>query len=59
MKMHPLKGIFEKYGITVSMQKKLIKDGKLSVVKVGNKNFITEKEIERFIEENTIKATNV
>ena len=59
MKMHSLKGINDKYGITVSMLKKMIQTGQITVVKVGSKNFIKECDIESYIDSNTKVATNV
>ena len=58
MKMYSLKGINERYGITISMLKKLISNGKLTVVKIGNKNFVKESDIENYINVNTTEATN-
>jgi predicted site-specific integrase-resolvase len=59
MKLYPLKGVHEEYGISISMLKKLIIQGKLTVVKVGAKNFIKEQDIEDYIDRNTKEATNV
>ena len=59
MKMYSLKGVNEKYGITVSMLKKLIANGKITVVKIGAKNFIKEQDIEKYIDDNTREATHV
>ena len=56
MKMYSLKGVHDKYGITVSMLKKLIANGKITRVKIGAKNFIREDDIEAYIEKNTYRA---
>ena len=56
MKLHSLKGIAEKYGISVPMLKKLIQDNQLTRVKVGAKNFISENVIEAYIKLNTVEA---
>ncbi len=59
MKLYSLKGINETYGITISMLKKLISTDKITVVKIGNKNFIKESDIEDYIERNTRTASDV
>ncbi len=59
MKLYSLKGINEEYGITISMLKKLIATHKLTVVKIGNKNFIKESDIEDYIHKNTKEASDV
>ena len=58
MKMYSLKQIHEKYGITVSMLKKLIQNKQITVVKIGAKNFIKEIDIEAYIDGNTRVAVN-
>ena len=58
MKMYSLRGINDRYGITISMLKKLIANKQISVTKIGAKNFIKEEDIERYIEDRTIKAEN-
>ncbi len=57
MKLNSLKGTFEKYGISVPMLHKLIQHNQITRVKVGNKNFISEDVIEKYIADNTIQAT--
>ena len=59
MKLHSLKGIYEIYGISVPMLKKLVYAKQIEVVKVGSKNFIDEDTIEQYIKDNTVKAKNV
>ena len=54
--MHSIKGINEKYGISIPMLKKLVSNKMVTVVKVGTKNFIKESDIEKYIEDNTVKA---
>lgn len=56
MKLHSLKDIADKYGITVAMLKKLIQHNQITRVKVGNKNFISEDVMEEYIASNTIPA---
>ena len=58
MKMYSLRGVHEKYGITVSMLKKLIANKEITRVKIGAKNFIREDDIEAYIEKNTFRAYN-
>ncbi len=59
MKLYSLKGINETYGITISMLKKLISTNQITVVKIGNKNFIKESDLEDYIERNTRTASDV
>ena len=59
MKLYSLKGINANYGITISMLKKLIVQGNLTVVKIGTKNFIKESDIEDYIDKNTRVGYNV
>jgi len=59
MKLYSLKGIYETYGISVPMLKKLIYNKQIAVTKVGNKNFIMDDTIEEYITKNTKEATNV
>ena len=58
-KMYTLKQVHETYGISVSMLKKLIRNGELVAVKVGAKNFVEEAEIDGFIEKNRTGVKNV
>ena len=58
MKMYSLRGVNEKYGITISMLKKLIANKMITVVKIGAKNFIKEQDIEDYIETNTRRAND-
>ena len=58
-KMYTLKQVHETYGISVSMLKKLIRNGELVAVKVGAKNFVEEVEIDGFIEKNRTGVKNV
>ena len=53
MKLYSLKGINENYGIGIPMLKKMIRERTISVVKVGNKNFIKKEDIEEYITTNT------
>lgn len=55
-KLHSLKEISVRWGISVPMLKKLLSNGDISVVKIGVKNFIRESVIEKYIADNTIKA---
>lgn len=57
-KLHSLKAIAQKYGISIPMLKKLISQNKITRVKVGVKNFISEEAIEEYINQNTINANN-
>ena len=59
MKLYSLKGIYETYGISVPMLKKLISNKQITVTKVGNKNFILDDTIHEYINKNTKEATNV
>lgn len=52
-KLFTLKEIHEIYGISVSMQRKLISNNQLAVTKVGTKSFITLTAIENYIQQNT------
>lgn len=54
MKLLSLKNIYDKYGISVPMLKKLIINNQITRVKVGAKNFISEEVIEEYIKSNTI-----
>ena len=56
--MYSLRGVNEKYGITISMLKKLIANKMITVVKIGAKNFIKEQDIEDYIETNTRRAND-
>ena len=53
-----LKTIEEMGIVKISMMKKLISDGEISIVKIGNKIHITRLELIRFIEANTVEAKN-
>ncbi len=57
MKLHSLKDIAKIYGITVPMLQKLIQNNQITRVKVGAKNFISEDIIEKYISDNTVKAS--
>ena len=59
MKMYSLRGCNERYGITISMLKKLIVNKEITVVKIGTKNFIKEEDIEDYITKRTVKAKDV
>ena len=59
MKMYSLRGINEKYGISIPMLKKLVQNKDITVVKIGAKNFIKEEDIENYIEERTVRRENV
>ncbi len=52
-----LKQIEEFSILKVSMAKKLIHNGELESVKVGNKIHISRTELIRFLEENTVQAS--
>lgn len=52
--LYSLKEIEERYGIKVSMLKKLISNKEITVVKVGVKNFIRETDIEEYILSHTV-----
>lgn len=43
--------------LKVSMAKKLIQNGELESVKIGNKIHISRTELIRFLEENTVQAS--
>ena len=58
MKLHSLKDIATRYGISIPMLKKLISQNKITRVKVGAKNFISEEAIEDYINTNTISANS-
>lgn len=55
-KIHSLKAVHEKFGISVPMLKKLILNGKIERVKIGVKNYISEEVVENYIADNTIPA---
>lgn len=54
-RLYSLLEIEQNRGIKVSTLKKLIYNGEISVVKVGNKNFVLESTIKEFIWRNTIR----
>ncbi len=58
MKLHSLKDIASRYGISLPMLKKLISQNKITRVKIGAKNFIPEEVIEAYINANTINANS-
>ncbi len=53
-KMYPFLEVSELWGCSLAMIKKLHLQRAIEVVKVGNKNFIKESELKRFIDSNTI-----
>lgn len=55
--LYSLKEIHTRFGISVPMLKKLILHNKITVVKIGVKNFIRESIIEQYITNNTVEAT--
>ena len=55
MKLNSLKDTSSKYGISLSMLKKLVFNKDIDVVKIGTKNFIKEADIEAYIENRTVR----
>lgn len=57
--MYSLRGVNDKYGISIPMLKKLVANEEITVVKVGNKNFIKEEDIHQYIDERTVRRRDV
>ena len=58
MKMYSISGVHEKYGLTISMIRKLIYTKQWTTTKIGNKNFLKEDMIERYIDRNTVRGSD-
>lgn len=54
--LYPFVEVAETFHCSLAMIRKLHANREIEVVKIGNKNFIKESEIKRFIDENTIPA---
>ena len=54
--LRPFTEVAEAWHCSLAMIKKLHSQRAFEVVKIGNKNFVKESEIKRYIDENTIPA---
>jgi hypothetical protein len=55
-KLYPFREVADAWHCSVSMIKKLHSQRAFEVKKIGSKNYISESEINRFLDENTIAA---